>query len=75
MSRLPTRREAPNASALERSMVSGFSELPACRCGKEMRIANINPLPESTDTHIRIYDCPACDHQLRLTVWGSDALS
>jgi hypothetical protein len=62
-------------SALERLTVPGIAELPECRCGKVMRIANTNPLPESTDTHIRFYDCAACYHEMRLTVWGADTLS
>ncbi len=41
-------------SALERLLVPGFTELPACRCGKDMHTARINLLPERTDTHIRI---------------------
>jgi hypothetical protein len=59
-------------SAFERLLVPGFTEFPDCRCGKEMRIASIDPLPERRDTHIRVYDCPACHHEMRLTVWGSD---
>jgi len=55
----------------ERLLVPGCTELPACRCGKEMRVSRIYSSPERTETHIRVYDCPACDHELRLTVWGT----
>lgn len=57
----------------ERLLVPGCTELPACRCGKEMRIARTCSVPESTETHIRVYDCPVCHHELRLTVWGAVA--
>lgn len=42
---------------------------PECRCGKEMHIAHIVSLPNEITTHIRVYECAACDHQMRLTVW------
>ena len=54
--------------------VPGFAELPVCRCGKDMHIAGVNPLPDRADTHIRVYDCPACRHEMRLTVWGAEAV-
>jgi hypothetical protein len=57
-----------------RLLVPGVSELPDCRCGKKMRIASID-LEETSCTHVRIYDCSACRHEMRLTVWGADALS
>ena len=45
-------------SAFERLLVPGCTELPECRCGKEMQIASIDPLPERSDAHIRVYGCP-----------------
>jgi len=62
-------------SAFERLLVPGFTELPVCRCGKDMHTASINPFPERTDTHIRVYHCSACHHEMRLTVWGVDAVT
>ncbi len=59
-------------SAFERLLVPGFTELPVCRCGKDMHTAR---LPERTDTHIRVYNCSACHHEMRLTVWGVDAVT
>ena len=56
----------------ERLLVPGCTDLPACRCGKEMQIVRTSSLPESTEAHIRVYDCPACHHELRLTVWGAE---
>jgi hypothetical protein len=56
----------------ERLLEPGCTDLPACQCGKEMRIARTSALPESTETHIRVYDCPVCHHELRLTVWGAE---
>jgi hypothetical protein len=51
-----------------------FTETPDCRCGKKMHVAG-DPSLETSDTHIRIYGCPACHHEMRLTVWGADSLS
>jgi hypothetical protein len=56
-------------SAIERLLVPGSTELPACHCGDEMRIASLDPAPESSDAHIRIYKCPSCAREMRLTVW------
>jgi DNA-directed RNA polymerase subunit RPC12/RpoP len=62
-------------SDLERLLVLGCTEMPACRCGKEMRIDRTYSDPRKTDTHIRVYKCPECGHEMRLTVWGSDELA
>ena len=56
-------------------LVPGFIELPKCRYGGNLHIANIDPLSEGRETHIRVYNCPACQHEMRLTVWGADAPS
>jgi hypothetical protein len=56
----------------ERLLEPDCTELPACRCGKEMHIARTYSLPESNKTHIRVYGCPACHHELRLTVWDAE---
>jgi hypothetical protein len=37
-----------------------------------MQIVRTSSLPESTEAHIRVYDCPACHHELRLAVWGAE---
>ena len=60
-------------SAFERLLVPGCTELPECRCGKEMQIASIEQLPERSDAGIRVHNCPACRHEMRLTVWTIDA--
>jgi hypothetical protein len=61
-------------SDLERLLVPGCTELPACQCGEEMHLDHTLPLPEKGDTHIRVYRCVACHHEMRLSVWGIDAL-
>jgi hypothetical protein len=37
-----------------------------------MQLTRIEELPEGTDAQIRIYNCPACHHEMRLTVWSED---
>jgi hypothetical protein len=59
-------------SDFERLLVPGCTELPACRCGKEMHIARTDSLAGKSDAHIRVYDWPACHNEMRLTVWGAD---
>jgi hypothetical protein len=59
-------------TAIERLLVPGSTELPDCQCGDEMRIASQEPSPQKGDAHIRIYKCPSCAREMRLTVWASD---
>jgi hypothetical protein len=54
----------------ERLLEPGCTDLPECRCGKEMHFASVVFLPNETSTHVRLYACGACEHQMRLTVWG-----
>ena len=44
--------------------------LPACRCERQMHAARNRPLPAENHTHIQIYVCSVCHHQMHLTVWG-----
>lgn len=59
-------------SDLERLLVPGCIDMPTCRCGQEMHIDRADPVFGQADTHIRVYKCLACGHELRLTVWGAD---
>jgi len=61
--------------SLERLLIPGSSELPECRCGKEMQVAGVDELSNRIDAQIRIYKCPTCQHEMRLTVWASDLLT
>lgn len=60
-------------SLIERLLVPGSTELRECRCGKEMQLARVEEL--SDRTQIRFYNCTACRHEMRLTVWASDLLA
>ena len=62
-------------SAFERLLVPGCTELPVCRCGKEMQIASLDQHPARSDVHIRVYNCRACHHEMRLTVWATDTVA
>ena len=62
-------------TGFERLLVAGCTELPECRCGNEMQIARMERLPERGDACIRVYDCPTCRHEMRLTVWASDTVA
>jgi hypothetical protein len=57
-------------SVFERLLAPGCTELPACRCGEDMQLVSIDPLPDTADVHLRVYKCAACDHEMRLTVWA-----
>lgn len=56
-------------SKLERVLAAGSTELPDCRCGEEMRLVRSTVPDKSPDTEIRIYECAACQHELRLMAW------
>jgi hypothetical protein len=62
-------------SAIARSPVPASTELPACHCGDDMRIASHDPIPEKGDAVIRIYKCPSCTREMRLTVWAPNSES
>jgi hypothetical protein len=55
-------------SKFERLLEPGSTELPVCRCDAEMNLMAIEPVPGG-DTEIRIFRCPDCSHELRLTAW------
>jgi hypothetical protein len=59
-------------SKFERLLVAGSTELPDCRCTAEMNLVAIVPVLGG-DTEIRIFRCPDCNHELRLTAWQDDA--
>ena len=56
-------------SAIERLLVPGSTDLPACHCGDDMRITSHDSVPEKGDAVIGIYKCPSCAREMRLTVW------
>lgn len=62
-------------STFERLLVPGFTELPVCRCGKDMHTASINLYSERRDTHLRVYNYPTCHCEMRLAVCGADAVT
>jgi hypothetical protein len=54
---------------LERLLEPGSTETPTCICSSEMRLARTEAADR--DSQIRVFRCPACEHELRLTVWNS----
>jgi hypothetical protein len=73
---LGTARGLPSRTSgmmeFERLLVPGSTELPACRCGEEMRITRTDRLESDAEAHIRVYNCPVCHHEMRLTVWATE---
>ena len=61
--------------SIERLLEPGNTELPDCICGKQMKVFSVTPVSERRDTYIRVYKCPSCQHELRLTVWTDDLLA
>jgi hypothetical protein len=61
-------------SKFERMLESGSTELPDCRCGAEMQLMAVLPLPGG-DSEVRIFRCPDCSHELRLTMWHDGHVS
>ena len=58
-------------SNFERVLAEGSTELPDCRCSVEMHLISIVPVPGG-GSETRIFRCPDCDHELRLTIWHND---
>jgi hypothetical protein len=58
-------------SKFERVLAAGSTELPDCRCSVEMHLSSIVPMLGG-GSEIRIFRCPDCNHELRLTVWHND---
>ena len=58
-------------SKFERLPEADSTELPDCRCFAEMNLMAIVPVPGG-DAEIRIFRCPDCSHELRLTAWRND---
>ena len=56
-------------SKFERLLMLGSTELPECRCGSEMEIMKLDAI--GADGELRIYRCPQCKHELRLTTWAA----
>jgi len=50
------------------------SPTPECRCGMQMHLVSGDILLKCETTHICVFKCPECDHELRLTIWGVDAI-
>jgi DNA-directed RNA polymerase subunit RPC12/RpoP len=55
-------------SKIERLLVPGATELPDCRCGREMALASAEKTNHN-EAEIRIYKCSECNHEMRLIVW------
>ena len=62
-------------SSFERLLGPDCADVRKCRCGKEMQIVRVERLPDRNDAHIRIYNCSACHHEMRLTAWANDLLA
>ena len=60
---------AYKVSKFERLLVRDSTELPECRCGSEMKIIKSDSI--GSDAQVRTYQCPLCEHELRLTMWGT----
>jgi hypothetical protein len=56
----------------ENLLLPGSIDLPECRCGAEMHLFSIKPLP---DTEVRVFRCDKCNHEFQLMVWAPVALS
>ena len=59
-------------SKFERLLAADSTELPYCRCAAEMNLMAIVPVAGG-DTEIRIFRCPECSHELRLTAWRKES--
>jgi len=58
-------------SKFERVVVADSTASPDCRCNAEMDLIAIVSSPGG-DSEVRIFRCPECNHELRLTIWHND---
>jgi hypothetical protein len=58
-------------SKFERVVVADSTASPDCRCSAEMDLIAIVSRPGG-DSEVHIFQCPKCNHELRLTVWHND---
>ena len=58
-------------SKFERVVVADSTASPDCRRSAEMDLIAIVSSPGG-DSEVRIFRCPECNHELRLTVWHND---
>jgi hypothetical protein len=54
---------------LERLLEPGSTAVPNCICDSAMRLSRTEAADR--DTEIRIFRCPKCAHELRLTIWNA----
>ena len=57
----------------ERLLEFGSAELPSCTCGQEMGFLKTRNI--SSDAAIKHFECAACGHELRITVWPESVVS
>jgi hypothetical protein len=67
-------QDAKAMSYFERALEADRMELPECRCGQQMRLCSIDPLPDHSEACI-FYRCSVCQHEIRLTVWAADVVN
>jgi hypothetical protein len=54
----------------ERLLAPGSAERPSCSCGEEMHLKGVTDSVPARGTETRVYCCPACQREVRLTVWA-----
>ena len=55
---------------IERWLDVGSTDLPACKCGSEMDLADTQA--KENDTLLKIFLCPSCRHEMRVMVWSEE---
>ena len=45
---------------------------PACHCGKTMHLAAPRLVPDTGEARIDVFQCTACGHEMRVTVWAEE---
>jgi hypothetical protein len=64
----PTSRDVRDVVAIER-------KADVTRTSDFVAFWTLSGSRGKSDTHIRVYDCPACYHEMRLTVWGANPVT
>ena len=56
----------------ERLLEPESTDVPTCRCRKDMRYDNLES--RSADALVKIFRCDDCGHELRLMIWADTVL-
>lgn len=59
-------RATSNRAKINRAMAPGDLDHPVCICGRDMRLATVEPLLKDERTTVHTFECTDCGHLLKV---------